>query len=167
LKNARCMRSHARGVFQATCSVVPRRAYALPLREETSSHLQCDPHRLAFFTVRSRRANSAPGFHNNRCGGTWRRTLGPPVSERGVETGESELRKRQALRPHRLKPVTLKRAGEEVRNEASFYAGVLRPEGEPFRLSEDFSTSYARFARRIPRSSERRDSPRGTRRMTE
>jgi len=57
-------------------------------------------------------------------------------------------------------------AGEEVRNEASFYAGGLRPEGEPFRLSEDFSTSYARFARRILRSSERRDSPRGTRRMT-
>src|SRR5713226_7799062 len=57
-------------------------------------------------------------------------------------------------------------AGEEVRNEASFYAGVLRPEGEPFRFSEGFAPFYARFARRIPRSSERRDSPRGTRRMT-
>ncbi len=58
-------------------------------------------------------------------------------------------------------------AGEEVRNEASIYAGVLRAEGEPFRFSEDFAPFYARFARRIPRSSERRDSPRGTRRMTE
>ena len=38
-------------------------------REGISNHLRSDSHRLAFFAVQSRRSNSAPGFHNERCGG--------------------------------------------------------------------------------------------------
>jgi len=74
----------------------------------------------------------------------------PPlaVSGRGVEKAGRGLPKRKALRPHRLKPVPLKRAGEEVKKEASFYAGVSRVEDKPLRFSEDFSTFLSVVSRK-------------------
>jgi hypothetical protein len=134
-------------IVRLPCSAVARRAHVLPLREKEFQAI-CGRTLTAsrLFTVRSRRANSGAGLPSR----TVRWNVAPnarpplPVSGRGVQTAESESRKRKAQRPHRLKPVPLKKAGEEVRKEARFYAGVLGAEETSSRLFEGFSAPCQR-----------------------
>jgi hypothetical protein len=48
----------------------PRDGVRLIVKKKNLSLLLSDPHHLAFFTVRLRRAYSVPGLHDERSGGT-------------------------------------------------------------------------------------------------